>query len=259
MTDPADFLSRWSRRKREAEKDEPEGAGERTPAAARSPEEIGKPETDTGAPEKNKEPPAGAEAKREELAFDLSQLPSIESIAADTDIRPFLARGVPSALRQAALRRAWSADPKIRDFIEVAENQFDFNAPGEILGFDFSPPTGDIRRMIADIFGKKPAGDSEAEAPQETRRIEEAAPTAVPTSSEAPSHPNVTESAPRGEASHEEQPAAAHGGTAAEPVSVRQTLVAQHNERDVAAQNDDVTREEEILPARRSHGGAMPK
>jgi Protein of unknown function (DUF3306) len=62
-------------------------------------------------------------------------LPPIESIVADSDIRPFLAAGVPAELTRAALRSAWTADPAIRDFIGIAESQWDFNAPATIPGF----------------------------------------------------------------------------------------------------------------------------
>jgi Protein of unknown function (DUF3306) len=67
--------------------------------------------------------------------FDLASLPSIESIAADTDIAAFLQSGVPAELARAALRRAWESDPAIRDFIGIAENQWDFNDPEAIPGF----------------------------------------------------------------------------------------------------------------------------
>ena len=62
-------------------------------------------------------------------------LPPIESIGADSDIRPFLAAGVPVELARVALRTAWAADPAIRDFIGIAEGQWDFNDPDGIPGF----------------------------------------------------------------------------------------------------------------------------
>ena len=61
--------------------------------------------------------------------FDLSKLPSLESITSATDIRAFLAPGVPQELSRAALRRAWAADPAIRDFVGLAENAWDFTDP----------------------------------------------------------------------------------------------------------------------------------
>ena len=38
-------------------------------------------------------------------------------------------------LTRAALRSAWTADPAIRDFVGIAESQWDFNGEGTIRGF----------------------------------------------------------------------------------------------------------------------------
>jgi nucleotide-binding universal stress UspA family protein len=66
---------------------------------------------------------------------DLTTLPDLASIGPDSDIRPFLQAGVPQELTGAALRSAWVADPAIRDFVEIADNQWDFNAESGIPGF----------------------------------------------------------------------------------------------------------------------------
>src|SRR3981189_3250390 len=76
----------------------------------------------------------GIDAATQE-AFDPASLPSIDSITADTDIVAFLRSDVPTELTRAALRRAWTSDPAIRDFIGIAENQWDFNDPNGISGF----------------------------------------------------------------------------------------------------------------------------
>ncbi len=68
-------------------------------------------------------------------AFDPASLPSIESIVADSDIRQFLHADVPPELTRAALRSAWSADPAIRDFVGIAESQWDFNDEASMPGF----------------------------------------------------------------------------------------------------------------------------
>jgi TorA maturation chaperone TorD len=67
--------------------------------------------------------------------FDLASLPPLQSIIAGTDIRSFLGPGVPVELTRAALRRAWVTDPAIRDFIGIAENQWDFNDSTAMPGF----------------------------------------------------------------------------------------------------------------------------
>src|SRR5262245_64704553 len=95
------FLTRWSRRKREAEQAAAEAKpeAESTEAALPTPEESELPEVAV-----------------EEKTVDLDSLPPIESITAETDIRAFLAPGIPAQLARAALRRVWTADPVIRDF-----------------------------------------------------------------------------------------------------------------------------------------------
>src|SRR5262249_38939565 len=138
MSEPEDFISRWSRRKRDAAKDA-QVAEKADPANAAPPDASPIPSSTPAAAE-----PAAVEASApvpgpnggtcKEPAFDIPQLPSIESIAAETDIRAFLGPGVPPDLARAALRRAWAADPGIRDFVGLAENAWDFTAPGAIEG-----------------------------------------------------------------------------------------------------------------------------
>jgi hypothetical protein len=168
MSEPEDFLSRWSRRKRETaltpdqpEPERPDDAAEANTPAAEAGAESASADTSK----------AAGDAP---LPFDISKLPSIDSITAETDIRPFLAAGVPTQLAQAALRRAWSADPKIRDFIEIAENQWDF-ASGAVPGFDMSPPTN-VEEMVAEIFGKVRKVAEKVELPAEDASSEPAAP-----------------------------------------------------------------------------------
>src|SRR5262245_55936494 len=125
MSDPENFLRRWARRKREAA----EGANEVAPAApvAESP--------DAAAVDAEPKARPAKLSITAESGFDPASLPSLESICAETDIRAFLAAGVPPELTRAALQRAWTADPKIRDFVGLAENAWDFNAPGSMPGF----------------------------------------------------------------------------------------------------------------------------
>ncbi|MCK1546541.1 DUF3306 domain-containing protein [Bradyrhizobium sp. 160] len=104
-----EFLARWSRRKREAQAEPAE------PARA--------------------QPTPQSAAKHDESEFDLSSLPSIDEINAATDITAFLRKGIPQELSRAALRRAWTTDPAIRDFVGLAENAWDFNDPTAMPGF----------------------------------------------------------------------------------------------------------------------------
>ena len=88
--------------------------------------------------------------------FDLAALPSLDSIRAQTDITVFLQSGVPTELRLAALRRAWTMDPAIRDFKELAENDWDFNDLNSIPGFGELGPEVDVKTMVALMVGEPP-------------------------------------------------------------------------------------------------------
>jgi hypothetical protein len=97
---------------------------------------------------------AATTAEPTDVPFDLASLPCIESIAADTDIIAFLRAGVPPELTRAALRRAWASDPAIRDFIGIAENQWDFNDPDAIPGFGPLTPMKDAADALAQISNR---------------------------------------------------------------------------------------------------------
>lgn len=125
MTRSENIMSRWSRMKREADKVvEPDGSfsgpkPNEAEAGDFNQATVATPPTDS---------PTSA-------TFDLASLPPLQSIAAGTDIRSFLGSSVPVELTRAALRRAWVTDPAIRDFIGIAENQWDFNDPTAMPGF----------------------------------------------------------------------------------------------------------------------------
>jgi Protein of unknown function (DUF3306) len=87
--------------------------------------------------------------------FDPASLPSIETITVNTDIRGFLQSRVPVELTRAALRRAWASDPAIRDFIGIAENQWDFNDPGAMPGFGPLQESDDLPALLARALGSR--------------------------------------------------------------------------------------------------------
>jgi hypothetical protein len=89
-----------------------------------------------------------------EAPFDPASLPSIASIVADTDIIAFLRKGVPADLTRAALRKVWASDPAIRDFIGIAENQWDFNDPNAIPGFGPLTPTESAVDVLAQVSSR---------------------------------------------------------------------------------------------------------
>jgi hypothetical protein len=92
------------------------------------------------------------------LAFNPEALPSLDSIDANTDVSVFMQPGVPVDLQVAALRRAWSVDPAIRDFKGMAENDWDFTVAGTVFGF------GDLEsdfdgRLLAQAVGDQTHSD----------------------------------------------------------------------------------------------------
>ena len=189
MSDPESFLSRWSRRKREALREtDVAGSLRRGSAASSSPPPSGKGGVDwgTSAPQPPDPPPQPSPSRNRVYAgfghsmersksatadfdggegevvarparaptglpFDPASLPPIQSITADTDIRGFLASGVPSELTRAALRRAWACDPKIRNFVGLAEYDWDFNAADSMPGFGPLQITDEVGKMAAQI------------------------------------------------------------------------------------------------------------
>jgi hypothetical protein len=139
MTDNS-FLSRWSRRKRTASL----SARSEAPVSEANEEQKNEGQKDESVPPPSK----GVEE------FDLATLPSLESISATTDVTAFLRKGVPLALSREAFRRAWIADPTIRDFVGLAESAWDFNDPNAMPGFgplDYTPEQ--LRDLVAKIVG----------------------------------------------------------------------------------------------------------
>jgi hypothetical protein len=125
MSEGESFLARWSRLKREG-------------AAAPSRDD------DAQAPE-HAAPPVDAPPP----AVDLASLPPIDSIGPGGDVSAYLTAGVPLELTQAALRSAWRTDPAVRDFVEIADNQWDFNTPEAIPGFGALGATEEAKALVA--------------------------------------------------------------------------------------------------------------
>jgi hypothetical protein len=160
MSERETFLARWSRRKHAAVAE----PGETRTVAASAEEKTEAKETGEGVASAARlhEDNTAPVARRPDVVpplFDLASLPPIESIAADTDIRAFLAPGVPPELARAALRRAWAADPKVRDFVGLADYDWDFNAPGSMAGFGPLEMTEELRQIAALILGPRPTAD----------------------------------------------------------------------------------------------------
>lgn len=249
MSEPENFITRWSRRKAEA-------AEEQVDPAAAPPDAI--------APGDQQEPAAPAPAESGKAssqdapaAIDPATLPPIESIVAGTDIKAFLQAGVPAELTRAALRRAWAADPSIRDFIGLSENSWDFTAPDGVPGFgplsaedagrlmaDFSSTAKDVAGKAKDVIERINAfeapveGDQTAPSPNESAR---------PTPVSQRGEDQKTEHPPRISSVHTPE---------ADPDQLNSL---QCNEDYIATQKGFAETNKESLPVRRGHGGALPK
>ncbi|MGP1396574.1 MAG: DUF3306 domain-containing protein [Inquilinaceae bacterium] len=200
------FLDRWSRRKRDA------AQAAKAPATKPAPQE---PEGD--------EAPVDAEF--------IANLPAIDDITADTDLTPFVRRGVPQALRNAALRKVWAADPAIRDHVDVAlDYAWDWNAAGGVPGGGGTLTADGVTKMVRDLIGRTEAAAPDAQAATADSAPDDSAESS--TSETGPQQPDEASPDPR---------------KAVRPVAVAKTDAPMPETRQSAA------------PApRRRHGGATP-
>jgi Protein of unknown function (DUF3306) len=155
-----DFLLRWSRRKRAA------AQAAEPPKHPPDAESAAPPEHAAGPDRPESRDASGAALSAPQScapAFDPASLPPIESITAESDIRAFLAAGVPAELTRAALRRVWTSDPKIRDYVGLADYDWDFNAPGSMAGFGPLEGADALRAQAARWVGPVTTKDSVAE------------------------------------------------------------------------------------------------
>jgi len=244
MSEPEDFLSRWSRRKRSAaDKTDDVEARELERAEGETPDAV-----QGDMPAAETKPPAAA-TKPSEPLFDLKDLPPIESITAATDIRPFLAPGVPAELARAALRRAWTTDPQIRNFVGLADYDWDYHQPGSMGGFGPLEMTDEVRKTLARIIGEIPT-ESEPPASQSPSPDQGSA-----------ENPNDIKSA----AAPPVEPANGEAERSQDPPMDRQDVASNLERRappgveDIASQQQPAGREPTTTFVRRNHGRALPK
>jgi hypothetical protein len=233
-----DFLKRWSRRKREAaEAVKPDQPVAESTAAGR-----------TVAPEDSAASEANATSRQVE--FDPATLPPIESITAVSDVTAFLRAGVPVELTRAALRRVWTTDPAIRDFVGLAENAWDFTDPTAMPGFGPLESTEQVRRMIAQVVDQ----------------IGKSAQSVAPDSGEV--QPEVSEdikdsneiNTGRGDGIAGQAAGSADEAKESHAQVLANQVLLQSNSGDAAVQRDTTEAEEKPQQfARRSHGGALPR
>lgn len=143
MADHETFTARWNRRKLEAKSTEQAKQAEiaeQAAAAARLAElEL------VGANTGDAEP------------VDETPLPTLDDVTPEGDVVAFLHKRVPAELQKLALRKAWTSDPVISKFIEVAENQYDWNALDGVPGFGPMDPSWNVQELLAQAIGAVPA------------------------------------------------------------------------------------------------------
>jgi Protein of unknown function (DUF3306) len=225
-----DFLTRWSRRKRSSA----DGA-KPVPESAPIPAEA--------LPN-----PAGPVVASIDPVFDPATLPPIDSISAVSDISAFLQKGVPAELTRAALRRVWTADPAIRDFVGLAENAWDFTDPNAMPGFGPLESTDEVRRMITDLVDRigQAAKPSVAEAGtgpvQVAENSSDSNPPAAPATDERSSGESCVSNAEIAQ-------------NPSDQVLVRSNKESAATQHDAAEHHADFNQ----LSHRRPHGGALPR
>jgi len=236
MSDAENFVARWSRLKRDTAKQ----TKDKTPADAPGPK------PGAAADEQGAEGALPAADALTEPAFDPASLPSIESITGSSDIRAFLQKGVPAELSKAALRRVWTTDPAIRDFIGIAENQWDFTDPTAMPGFGPLEATDNVRELVAQAMGK--LGQALDPSAQATGPSDQGIASTSAASSEAsPKELSQVTGMPVGNEPE------AQDRSAANSIEVQTSSV------DVATQHDDKPAQDGALPSRRTHGRALPQ
>jgi hypothetical protein len=108
-SDDEGFASRWSRLKRRSR--EEEKAREEAPPPAEIKAEEAKP----------------ADGEEQKKPFDISELPSVESLTKDSDYSGFMRAEVPEDLRQKALRKLWASDPVLSAPEVLDMHNLDYN------------------------------------------------------------------------------------------------------------------------------------
>jgi hypothetical protein len=217
VSDEPGFLSRWSRRKQALAR----GEEVSEPAPPEPPPLQAPPVEPPEAALTEAPPPAPAEP-----AFDPSTLPDLETLDVASDFAAFLKPGVPAALRNAALRKAWLLDPLIRDHVSPLDYAWDFNSPGG-LPHGFAAELGEAAEVVRDLLAR--AVGLHAPEPEES---DAAAPEAAGPVLALEGAPPPVEALP----GPEEGPPAAEVAAASEPLAP----------------------EEPPAPVPRRHGGAMP-
>ena len=159
------FLGRWSQRKlSEKEKQEAQRSPDHLPGGEDDAPEM---ENRDNLPHDDAQEISAAPRQEETLSEEeLAALPSLDSITTQTDLRQFLRKGVPGALKNAALRKMWLLDPAIRNHVDYAvDYAWDWNVPGGVPGHGGQIAGESVAKMLDKLL-PKPVSDETATVPQ---------------------------------------------------------------------------------------------
>lgn len=231
------FLARWSRRKREV-------------ARTEAPPSAIEPATEDG--QEITAPEATPDTLSEE---ELAALPRVDELTETSDLAPFLKRGVPLDIKNAALRKIWMLTPAIRDYRDPAvDYAWDWNTPGGVPGDGCAPSAEATARMLKDLMTPRaetpdPAVETTADTPDAPTSVA-AEPASAPTNAVmAPNDvtSNTSQLAQTAEAADEPIPATSSAALPTRLGSLEATID-KDRAADVAAR----------VSVRKRHGGAFP-
>jgi hypothetical protein len=154
---------------------------------------------------------------------------------------------VPSDLTRAALRRAWTSDPKIRNFVGLADYDWDFNAAGSMAGFGPLEMIDEVGKTAARIVGPDRV---EAEA---SSRLDPA----IPKAQRLAREPDYE--ADRSAAVETDHEAKQTGEVGTKSSTSPRPDEHMGGHEDVASQDRTGKPDRSSSPIKRRHGGALPK
>lgn len=116
---PDDFLGRWSRRKQEARRSEPEELAAPVPGAR----------PDQGRPDDVRPD----DMRPDEEVLEELGLPDPDTLGPGADFRAFMAEAVPDRIRRRALRRLWGSNPVLANLDRLVDYGEDYTDAATVV------------------------------------------------------------------------------------------------------------------------------
>jgi len=168
------FLERWSKRKVDEGKPD-------------TPEDRAAPAPPVAGPLSDAAPDAPADIAPLVSEEELAALPRIEDLTSESSLAPFLRAGVPSGLKNAAMRRMWLLTPAIRDHSDCAvDYHWDWNTPGGVPGSGGRMDPLSVQKMLRGLSEPHPRPAEEQEAAEIPDAAEDADPETLPDAKAVP-------------------------------------------------------------------------